>query len=56
VVFEPILESSRLPLSNPWVLHGGEVNGARVGLHKGCLVRFLLDDNAFPRGRVWWTG
>jgi hypothetical protein len=49
-VFGAVLKSSRLPLSIPQALHGSEVNGARVGSWRGCLVRSLLGDNVFPRG------
>jgi hypothetical protein len=52
MVFGPILESSRLPLSIPWALNGSEVNGARVSSWRGCLVSFLLGDDAFPHGLV----
>jgi hypothetical protein len=31
MVFETILESSRLPLSVPPALHGSDLNGAPVG-------------------------
>jgi hypothetical protein len=34
-VFGPILESSRLPLTIPWALHGSGVNGAQVGSWRG---------------------
>jgi hypothetical protein len=30
MVFGPILESSRLPLTIPWALHSSGMNGARV--------------------------
>jgi hypothetical protein len=52
MVFGPVLESSRLPLSIPWALNGSEVNGARVSSWRGCLVSFLLGDDAFPHGLV----
>jgi hypothetical protein len=55
-VFMPILESSRLPLSVPWAIHGSEVTGARVGSWRGCLARSLLGDDVFPRGGVRWIG
>jgi hypothetical protein len=48
-VFRPILESSRLPLTVPWALHGSGENGARVGSWRGCLVRSLLGGNIFLR-------
>jgi hypothetical protein len=51
-VFKPVLESSTLHLSIPWALHGSKVNGAQVGLWRGCLARSLLGDDVFPRGGV----
>jgi hypothetical protein len=56
MMFGPVLESSRLPLSVPWALHGSEVNGARIGSWRGSLVRSLLGNNVFPHGRVRWIG
>jgi hypothetical protein len=55
-MFEPVLESSRLPLSVPQVLHGSEVNGAGVDLCRGFLERSLLGDDIFSRGGVRWIG
>jgi hypothetical protein len=54
-VFEPALESFRLPLSIPRALHGSEVNGARVSLWIGCLARSLVGDNVFRDIGVQWT-
>jgi hypothetical protein len=48
-VFGTILESSRLPLTVPWALHGSGKNGARVGSWRGCLVRSLLDGDEVDR-------
>jgi hypothetical protein len=55
-VFNPILESSRQPLSIPRAFHGSEENGAQVGWQRGCLMRSLLGDGVFPRVGVQWTG
>jgi hypothetical protein len=53
---EPVLKSSRLPLSIPQALHGSKVNDAQVNSQRGCLTRSLLGDDVFPRGGVRWTG
>jgi hypothetical protein len=55
-VFEPILQSSRLPLTVPRALHGSGGNGAQVGSWRGCLVRSLLGDIIFPCGVMRWMG
>jgi hypothetical protein len=47
-VFRPILESSRHPLTVPWALHSGGVDGTRVGSWRGCFVKSLLGGDAFP--------
>jgi hypothetical protein len=54
-VFGPILESSRLPLTVPWALHGSGENGAQVGSWRGCLVRSLLGGNMFLFEAMRWT-
>jgi hypothetical protein len=51
-VFEPIMGSSRLPLSIPQTLHGSEFNGVWVGSWRGCLARSFLGDDIFSRGEV----
>jgi hypothetical protein len=56
MVFEPVLESSRLPLSIPWVLLGSEVNSAQVGSWRDCLAMSLLGGDVFPHGVVRWMG
>jgi hypothetical protein len=38
MVFGPVLESFRLPLTVPWALHDSGENGAWVGSWRGCLV------------------
>jgi hypothetical protein len=55
-VFEHVLESSRLALSIPQVLHGSEVNGAGVDLCRCFLERSLLGEDVFSRGGVRWIG
>jgi hypothetical protein len=55
-MFGPILESSRLPLTVPQVLHGSGVDGAWVGSSRGCLAKSLLGGDIFPHGVMRWTG
>jgi hypothetical protein len=56
MVFMPVLESSRLPLTVSWAHHGSGENGARVGSWRGCLVGSLLGGDVFARGAKRWTG
>jgi hypothetical protein len=56
MVFEPVLESSKLPLTVLRALDDSGVNGARVGAWRGCLVRSLLGSDVFPRGAMRWMG
>jgi hypothetical protein len=56
MMFGPVLESSSLPVTIPYALHGSGVNGARVGSWRGCLVRFLLGGDVFPHGAMRWMG
>jgi hypothetical protein len=53
-MFGPILESSKLPLTVPWALHGSGENGAWVGSKRYCLMRSLLGGDVFPRGTMRW--
>jgi hypothetical protein len=55
MVFDPILESSRLPPTVPWALHNSGVDGARVSTWGGCLARSLLGSDIFPHGTIRWT-
>jgi hypothetical protein len=42
MVFRPVLESPRLPLTIPRAFHGSGVDGAQVGSWGGYLARSLL--------------
>jgi hypothetical protein len=41
-VFGPVLKSSMLPLPVLQSLHGGGVDGARVGSWRGCVAGLFL--------------
>jgi hypothetical protein len=56
MLFGPILESSRLPLTIPQALHGSWENGASVYTKRGCLVRSLHGGDVFPCGVMMWMG
>jgi hypothetical protein len=55
-VFEPILETSRLPPTIPWVLHDSGVDGARISFWGDWLARSLHGDDIFPHGVMRWMG
>jgi hypothetical protein len=55
-VFGPVLVPFGLPFSIPQALHDSEVNGAQVGLWRGCLARSLLGDDVFPSDLLVCSG
>jgi hypothetical protein len=55
-VFRPILESYRLPLSIPRVLHDSGMDGAWVSSWGGILAWSLLGGDVFSRGAMKWMG
>jgi hypothetical protein len=52
----PILESPRLPLTVPQVLHNNRGNSARDSSWRGCVVRSLLGSDVFSHGPMMWMG
>jgi hypothetical protein len=52
-MFEPILESSRLPPTIPQALHDSGVDGTQVGSWGGCLAKSLLGNDVFPHGAMF---
>jgi hypothetical protein len=54
-VFEPVLESSNLPLTIPQALQDSGMGGAQVSSWIGCLARSIVGGDVFPQGAMRWT-